>query len=71
MSPTGTHWLNFAYINISFLMIAIIVVYIIALNEIKTNWGKYRCNPLFMMFSDDKAGDFKQCIVGIQQSSAK
>ena len=69
MSPTGTHWLNFVYVNIGFLMIGVIMAYIISMKEIKDNWGKYRCNPMFMMFSDDISGDFQQCIAKTQETS--
>ena len=69
MSPNGTHWLNFVYVNIGFLSIAIIMAYVISVKEIKANWGKYRCNPMFMMFSDDVSGDFKQCVSRMQEVS--
>ena len=69
MSPTGSHWLNFVYVNIGFLTITIIMAYIISVKEIKSNWGKYRCNPMFMMFSDDLAGDFQQCVSRVQEVS--
>ena len=69
MSPTGSHWLNFVYVNIGFLTITIIMAYIISVKEIKSNWGKYRCNPMFMMFSDDVAGDFQQCVSRVQEVS--
>lgn len=69
MSPTGSHWLNFVYVNIGFLTITIIMAYIISIKEIKANWGKYRCNPMFMMFSDDIAGDFEQCVSRVQEVS--
>jgi len=69
MSPTGTHWLNFVYVNLGFLMVGVIMVYIISIKTIKDNWGKYRCNPMFMMFSDDIAGDFQQCIAKTQETS--
>ena len=69
MSPTGTHWLNFVYVNIGFLMVGVIMAYVISMKEIKDNWGKYRCNPMFMMFSDDITGDFQQCIAKTQETS--
>ena len=69
MSPTGSHWLNFVYINVGFFAIAIIMAYIISIKEIKANWGQYRCNPMFMMFSDDVSGDFEQCIGRMQEVS--
>lgn len=69
MSPTGTHWLNFVYINIGFFAIAIIMAYIISIKQIKANWGQYRCNPMFMMFSDDISGDFEECIGRVQEVS--
>lgn len=69
MSPTGSHWLNFVYVNIGFFTIAIIMAYIISVKEIKANWGKYRCNPMFMMFSDDVSGDFEQCVSRVQEVS--
>ena len=69
MSPTGSHWLNFVYVNIGFFTIAIIMAYIVSIKEIKANWGKYRCNPMFMMFSEDIAGDFEQCVGRVQEVS--
>ena len=69
MSPSGTHWLNFVYVNIGFFTIMIIMAYIVSVKEIKANWGKYRCNPMFMMFSDDVAGDFAQCVSKVQEVS--
>jgi hypothetical protein len=69
MSPTGSHWLNFVYVNIGFLMVGVIMAYIISVKEIKDNWGKYRCNPMFMIFSDDISGDFQQCIAKTQEAS--
>jgi hypothetical protein len=69
MSPTGSHWLNFVYVNIGFFTITIIMAYIISVKEIKSNWGKYRCNPMFMMFSEDVAGDFEQCVSKVQEVS--
>lgn len=69
MSPTGTHWLNFVYVNIGFIMIGIIMAYVISMKEIKSNWGKYRCNPMFMMFSDNMAGDFQSCVAKTQEVS--
>jgi hypothetical protein len=69
MSPTGTHWLNFVYVNIGFFTITIIMAYIISIKEIKANWGKYRCNPMFMMFSEDINADFQQCVGRVQEVS--
>jgi hypothetical protein len=69
MSPTGSHWLNFVYVNMGFFAIAIIMAYIISIKEIKANWGKYKCNPMFMMFSDDITGDFEQCVSRMQEVS--
>ena len=69
MSPTGTHWLNFVYVNIGFFAIGIIMAYVISMKEIKANWGKYRCNPMFMMFSDNVSDDFQQCVNQMQEVS--
>jgi hypothetical protein len=69
MSPTGSHWLNFVYVNIGFLMVGVIMAYVISVKAIKDNWGKYRCNPMFMMFSDDISGDFQKCIAKTQEAS--
>ena len=69
MSPSGSHWLNFVYVNIGFFTIGIIMAYIISVKEIKANWGKYRCNPMFMMFSEDVAADFQQCVSRVQEVS--
>ena len=68
-SPTGSQWLNFIYVNLGFFSIAIIMAYVISIKEIKENWGKYKCNPMFMMFSDDVSGDFEQCVGKMQEVS--
>jgi hypothetical protein len=45
------------------------MIYYISITEIKKNWGKYRCNPMFMMFSDNLEDDFKHCITSTQNAS--
>ena len=69
MAPTGKHWMNFIYINLAFITIVCIMVYYISIKEIKKNWGKYRCNPMFMVFSDNIADDFTTCINTVQNHS--
>ena len=36
--------------------------YFSAISEIKNNWAKYRCNPMFMPLSDNIEKDFVECI---------
>jgi hypothetical protein len=69
MAPIGKHWMNFVYVNLGYIAIISVMVYYIYVKEIKKNWGKYRCNPMFMFFSDDIAGDFTKCITTQQNNS--
>jgi len=69
MAPIGKHWMKFIYVNLGFITIISMMIYYISLSEIKKNWGKYRCNPMFMMFSDNLADDFTHCITSVQNVS--
>ena len=69
MAPIGKHWMKFIYVNLGFITIISLMIYYISLSEIKKNWGKYRCNPMFMMFSDNLADDFQYCITSVQNTS--
>ena len=69
MAPIGKHWMRFIYVNLGFITIISMMIYYISLSEIKKNWGKYRCNPMFMIFSDDLESDFKHCITSTQNTS--
>ena len=69
MAPIGKHWMKFIYVNLGFITIISIMIYYISLSEIKKNWGKYRCNPMFMMFSDNLADDFTHCVTSVQNVS--
>jgi hypothetical protein len=40
--------------------------YFSAVAEIKNNWPKYRCNPMFMPLSDNIEKDFTYCVQSMQ-----
>lgn len=69
MGPIGNHWFKFAYVNLGFITIIAIMVYYISMKEIKQNWSKYRCNPMFLPLSDNIMGDFQQCVSSVQNLS--
>ena len=69
MAPIGKHWMNFAYVNLAFVSIFSIMIYYASVGEINKNWGEYRCNPIFMPFSDNIAEDFAYCINNVQNKS--
>ena len=69
MAPTGKHWMNFVYINLAYMTIISVMIYYISIKEIKKNWGQYRCNPMFMVFSDNIVDDFTKCITTVQNHS--
>ena len=69
MSPIGNHWIKFAYVNLGFFTIIAIMVYYISIKEIRQNWSKYRCNPMFMPFSENVMDDFEKCITSVQDLS--
>ena len=66
--PKGSDWVNFIYVNLGFLAQVFAMYYFSALTEIKNNWPKYRCNPLYMPLSDDIDKDFTYCIQNTQMS---
>ena len=64
--PKGQDWLNFIYVNLGFVA-QILIMYIYGqIKEIKENWPKYRCNPVYMPLSDDMSADFTYCIQNMQ-----
>lgn len=66
--PKGIDYINFIYINLGFVSLVAAIYYFSAINEIKNNWAKYRCNPMYMWLSDDMNKDFTYCIQNTQMS---
>lgn len=64
--PSGKNWFNFIYINLAFAAYIACTFYLTSLQNIKADWPKYRCNPLYMPLSDDMEKDFIYCIQNIQ-----
>ena len=66
--PSTTQWMKFIYLNIGFACYIIIIYYFISIKEIKDNWPKYRCNPLYMPLSNDISKDFTHCVQNMQSN---
>ena len=66
--PTGSDWINFIYVNLGFISQILAMYYFSAITDIKKNWAKYRCNPLYMPLSDDIEKDFVYCVQNTQTS---
>ncbi|MCX8483428.1 MAG: hypothetical protein ORN50_07590 [Crocinitomicaceae bacterium] len=66
--PKGSDWVNFIYVNLGFIAQVVAMYYFSAINDIKDNWPKYRCNPLYMPFSNDIEKDFVYCVQNTQMS---
>jgi len=66
--PKGSDWINFIYVNLGFLSQVFIMYYFTAINNIKQNWPKYRCNPIYMGLADNVEENFVYCIQNAQSS---
>ena len=66
--PKGSDWVNFIYVNLGFIAQIIAMYYFTAISDIKANWSQYRCNPLYMPFSDNIEQDFVYCVQNVQSS---
>jgi hypothetical protein len=64
--PKGIDWINFTYVNLGFISQVFVMYYFSAVAEIKKNWPKYRCNPMFMPLSNDIEKDFVYCVQNMQ-----
>jgi len=64
--PKMSDWINFIYVNLGFLAQVLAMYYFSALTDIKENWAKYRCNPLYMPLSDNIQKDFTYCVQNTQ-----
>lgn len=64
--PSGTNWLNFTFVNLGFIIQIVLMFYWIMAAEIKKDWNKYRCNPMYMPLSNNMQEDFTYCVQNIQ-----
>jgi hypothetical protein len=64
--PKAVDWTNFVYVNLAFIAQVVAIYYFITLSDLKKNWAKYRCNPMYMPFSDNIQQDFVYCIQNVQ-----
>lgn len=64
--PSASNWGYFLYVNLAFALFIALLFYYSSLNDIKKNWNQYRCNPMYMPFSDDMEKDFQYCIQSTQ-----
>jgi hypothetical protein len=63
---SGKNWLYFIYINLAFIIYIFIIFYLTYIQEIKSKWPLYRCNPLYMPLSENIEKDFIYCVQNIQ-----
>jgi hypothetical protein len=64
--PKGSDWTNFVFINLGYLILFMAILYFSSVAEIKKNWPKYRCNPMYMPLSDNINQDFTMCVQTMQ-----
>lgn len=64
--PKGSDWFNFAYVTIAYLALALGMMLFIAIDDIRKNWPKYRCNPMYLPLSKDVQKDFSYCVQNMQ-----
>ena len=69
--PKGRSWGLFLLINAFFILMFSRVYLTISFKNIKLNWPKYRCNPLFLPLSDNMQEDFTYCIQKTQATFMK
>ena len=66
--PKGIDWVHFIYINLAFIALIFSMYLFASITEIKKDWPKYRCNPMFMPLSDNIQTDFVYCVQNMQNS---
>jgi len=66
--PKGIDWIHFIYINLAFIALIVSMYFFASITEIKKDWPKYRCNPMFMPLSDNIQEDFTFCVQNMQNS---
>jgi hypothetical protein len=64
--PRGSDWFNFVYVNMAYLALIFVISIFLRLQEIRKNWPKYRCNPVYMPFADDVSKNFTHCVQNMQ-----
>jgi hypothetical protein len=64
--PRGSDWFNFIYVNMAYLALIFVISIFMRLQEIRKNWPKYRCNPVYMPFADDVGKNFAYCVQNMQ-----
>lgn len=65
--PTGKNWFNFIFINLGFVLYFFAIFSFTSVQNIKTNWPKYRCNPMFMLFANNVDENFVYCVQNMQK----
>jgi hypothetical protein len=66
--PSLKNWVNFLYINTTFVIYIAAVFYYIQVSEIKANWPLYRCNPMYMFLADDIEDNLAYCVKSTQSN---
>jgi len=66
--PKGIDWVHFIYINLAYIALIFSMYLFTSIEEIKQDWPKYRCNPMFMPLSDNIQTDFVYCVQNMQNS---
>jgi hypothetical protein len=64
--PTAKNWIYFVYVNLGFAAYIAGTYYLNTVQDIKSNWPMYRCNPIYMPLSDNIEKDFVYCIQNTQ-----
>lgn len=63
--PTAKNWFNYIFVNLGFIAYIVGMYYISSIQEIKSNWATYRCNPIYMPLASNFEQNFTYCIQNI------
>ena len=66
--PSAKNWSYFFFLNLLFVAYIGGTFYLSSIQDIKNNWPKYRCNPMYMPLSDNIEEDFTFCIQSMQSN---
>ena len=64
--PKGADWFNLAYVTVGYLALALGLMLFIEIDNIRANWPKYRCNPMYMPLSKNVQEDFTFCVQNME-----